>query len=129
MHYDEFVKNVQNLAEIESFHDTERLVEVVLATLGERLNGTEITELGAQLPVQIKKYLIEKKDVDRFPLYEFYNRICERLDMGFAKTEKIVLAVMATLKVAITPGVLRQLLSTLTADYKELFIQNKSEES
>jgi uncharacterized protein (DUF2267 family) len=127
MHYDEFVKNVQNLGEIESFRETERLVEVVFATLGERLTGTEIAELGAQLPVQIKKYLIEKRDIDRFPLYEFYNRICERLDIGFAKAEKIVLAVTATLKVAITPGVLRQLLSTLTADYKELFIQNQSE--
>jgi uncharacterized protein (DUF2267 family) len=127
MHYDEFVKNVQNLGEIESFRDTERLVEIVLATFGERLTGTKIAELGAQLPIQIKKYLIEKRDIDRFPLYEFYNRICERLDIGFVKAEKIVLAVMATLKVAITPGVLRQLLSTLTADYKELFIQNQSE--
>jgi uncharacterized protein (DUF2267 family) len=125
MHYDEFVKKVQILAEVESFGDTERLVEVVLATFGERLSGTEIAELGAQLPIQIKKYLIEKRDVDLFPLYEFYNRVCERLDTGLLKAKQIINAVMVTLKDAITPGVLRQLLSTLPADYKELFYQNQ----
>ena len=126
MHYEEFIKNVQSLGEVESFRDTEKYVEVILATFGERLTGTEIAELGAQLPVQIKKYLIEKRDVDRFPLYEFYNRICERLNIGYAKAEKITQAVMDTLKIAITPGVLRQLLSNLTADYNQLFFKKQS---
>jgi uncharacterized protein (DUF2267 family) len=47
------------------------------------------------------------------------------LDTGLLKAKQIINAIMVTLKDAITPGVLRRLLSTLPADYKELFYQNQ----
>lgn len=127
MHYDDFIKQVQTIADILSVKDAEKAVEASLSTLGERLTGTEISELGAQLPVQLKKYLVEQSDLDRFSLDEFYNRVAARADLGRPSAIKRANAAMQTLKMAISPGLFRQMLEMLPIEYRVLFESSVNE--
>lgn len=123
MRYEEFIERVRRYGQADSLRDAEKATEASLATLGERLSGTEIAELGAQLPKEIKRFLIEQTDLDRFSLEEFYNRVSSRADIGHHEAIKMSRAVMAVLKEAVTTGLLRQILAGLPAEFGELFGQ------
>jgi uncharacterized protein (DUF2267 family) len=121
MHYVDFVEKVRRAANIETTHDSQLAVEATLATFGERLTRTEKVELGAQLPKELKAFLIEMGDVERFSLEEFYNRVAARADLGRPDAVKRSRAVMMVLQEAVTEGLLKPIRQRLPAEYNELF--------
>jgi len=121
MHYDDFVEKVRRAANIETTHDSQLAVKATLATFGERLTRTEKVELGAQLPKELKSYLVEMGDVERFSLEEFYNRVAARADLGRPDAVKRSRAVMMVLQEAVTEGLLKPIRQRLPAEYDELF--------
>lgn len=121
MHYPDFLEKVRRAANIETLHDSLLVVEATLATFGERLTRTEKFELGAQLPKELKAFLGEMGDVQRFSLEEFYNRVAARAELGRPDAVKRSRAVMMVLKEAVTDGLLKQIREKLPAEYNELF--------
>ncbi|MDG5815616.1 DUF2267 domain-containing protein [Chitinispirillales bacterium ANBcel5] len=121
MEYVEFVDKVRKGAKLHSLHDAEVAVEASLATLGERLNTTDTTALGAQVPSELKHFLSERSRVDSFDLEEYYNRVSARADVGYPDAVQRSRKVMTVLKEAVTEGQINKVLEHLPAEFKELF--------
>lgn len=121
MHYHDFLEKVRRAANIETIQDSQLAVEATLATFGERLTRTEKFELGAQLPKELKAFLGEMGDVERFSLEEFYNRVAARADLGRPDAVKRSRVVMMVLMEAVTDGLLKPIRERLPAEYNELF--------
>lgn len=127
MQYNEFIKNVQQKANLNNSDEAARLVEVVLAALGERLYRTERDDLASQLPVELKQalYAVQppentRDDVRRFPVEEFYNRVRARTGVGYPAAVQQAKAVMAVLQDAVSAGEIADMMKTLPDEYREL---------
>ncbi len=59
MEYDEFIDRVQERLNLDSRDDAIRITEVTLATLGERLDRLERDQTAAQLPNELKAFLLK----------------------------------------------------------------------
>jgi uncharacterized protein (DUF2267 family) len=119
----EFIKRVQKLAGLESQEEAMKATEASLETLGERLTKAEREKLAAQLPKELKEYLLKRPHPDRFVLEAFYERVSARADIRYHNAVKQAQAVMAVMMEAISPGELDDILSQLSHDYSELFGQ------
>ena len=126
MQYDAFIERVEERTGLDH-EDADLLVKSVLSTLGEGLYRTERKRVGSQLPKLLEEALYAeqppentRRDVDQYPLEEFYHRVQARSDVRRSKTEEYVGAVMEVLQEAISEGVLASAVETLPADYQEL---------
>jgi uncharacterized protein (DUF2267 family) len=127
MQYNEFINKVQQKANLNDSNEAARLVEVVLAALGERLYRTERDDLGSQLPVELKQALFTEQppentrdDVRRFSVEEFYNRVRARTGAGYPDAVQQAKAVMAVLQDAVSAGEIADMMNTLPDEYREL---------
>jgi uncharacterized protein (DUF2267 family) len=117
---DEFIKAVAERAEI-SRGDAETATTTALATLGERLDPGEATDLAAQLPGELGGPLRRAvRDPEVFSAADFIHRVAERRGIAPNDAEKRVRAVMATLQEAVSAGEVEHVLSQLPTDYLEL---------
>jgi uncharacterized protein (DUF2267 family) len=105
----------------------ERLTDVTLEVLGERLYRTERDSLGAQLAGPLKSSLNAREEpgptrrnVDRFSAEEFYNRISARAEVGFPEVRRNVPHILGVLSRAVTPQVLSEVLNDVSDDFKKL---------
>jgi uncharacterized protein (DUF2267 family) len=121
MQTDEFLRQVQERARLNTGDEALRIVHATLATLGERLPRDERRDLAAQLPDQLKSYVLEYQDTARFPLEEFYNRVAARSDLGAPAAIEQAGIVTAVLQDAITGGQLEEIRAQLDEEYDELF--------
>ena len=79
MQHDEFIGKVQAAARLPSRGDAEKATRVTPDTLGERLAGGEPSNLAAQLPEEIGRYLEGREGTaERFGLDDFFKRVSER---------------------------------------------------
>jgi uncharacterized protein (DUF2267 family) len=127
MRYEEFVDLVQERANLATRAEAERIVEVTLATLGERIYRSARDDIASQLPAGLKEHLhqrarpeVSPEHVDRFSLEEFYNRVHARSGAGYPSAVEQAHAVFQTLREAISAGEWEDLRAELPAEYDEL---------
>ena len=127
MRYEEFINLIQERANLADRAEAERIVEVTLATLGERIYRSARDDIAAQLPAGLKEYVqqrarpaVSAEQVDRFSLEEFYNRVSARAGIGYPAAVDQAKAVFQTLREAISAGEWQDLREELPAEYEEL---------
>lgn len=98
-----------------------------METLGERISKAERENCAAQLPNELKAYLLKRPNTQGFTFEEFYNRVRARADVGFPDTVKGTRAVMHVLQDAISPGEMEDVISNLPADYRNLLASPASD--
>jgi uncharacterized protein (DUF2267 family) len=120
MKHEEFIARVAENVGV-SHDEAENLARAALTTLAERITGGEARDLAAQLPVPFGNPLMAAKEqAESFNFEEFVRRTAERAGAEHEVAETAVVAVMATLRDAVTPGEFDDLLSQLPQDFKRL---------
>jgi uncharacterized protein (DUF2267 family) len=125
MKYDEFIKHVQTIAQLDSKQAAEQATRATLETIAERLVGNESSQLAAQLPKELGQYLRghEGEDGHPFSLQEFYRRVSQKAGVESAVAAEQAKAVFTVLNQAVTPGEFADVKANFSADYGELFKQ------
>jgi uncharacterized protein (DUF2267 family) len=129
MEYNEFIKRVQDAAELAVPAETEAAIMAVLGTLGELLSPLERRHLAAQLHKPLKEYVDlwaerppkERTGRHRFNLEEFYNRVAARAGVRYPAAVQRSRAVLKVLQEAVGAGEVADLFRELPAGYEELF--------
>lgn len=118
MKYDQFIKHVQEEAQLNFREDAERATRATLETIKERI-GNEASQLAAQLPKELGQYLHgrEGEDGQYFKIDEFCQRVSASVEQSV--TVAHAKAVFAVLQ-AVTPGEFADVRS-ISEDYEKLF--------
>ena len=123
MQYDEFIRQVQDQANLESPDEGAGITRAVLETLGERLDRTVRDGVEAQLPRELKGFLLNRAGPapERYNLVEFYKRVGARADLKYYDAAERTWQVFAVLKQAIPEGEVQDILKSLPEEFGELF--------
>ena len=123
MKYNEFIKHVQTLAQLESVQEAQRATQATLETIRERVVGNEASQLAAQLPQELAQYLQgrEGENGQHFAVAEFYRRVTEKEGIEPTTAAIHTRAVFTVLQSAVTPGEFADLKANFSQDYAELF--------
>lgn len=123
MKYDEFIKHVQSVAQLESRQVAEQATRATLETIAERIVGNEASQLAAQLPKEFGQYLRghEGENGHPFSLEEFYQRVSQKAGVEITAAAAQARAVFAVLNQAVTPGEFADVKANFSPDYSELF--------
>jgi uncharacterized protein (DUF2267 family) len=123
MKYDEFIKQVQSVAQIDDREKTERAISATFLSVKERIVGDEAKDLAAQLPEEIAQYLRgrEGENGQHFKLEEFIERVSKKA--GVESTDAImhIRAIFTVLQSAVSPGEFASFKHNFSDDYAELF--------
>jgi len=121
--YDQFIKHVQEFAQLNSREDAERATRATLETIKERIVGNEASQLAAQLPKELGEVLRgrEGEDGQYFRIDEFYQRVSEKEGVEPTVAANHAKAVFAVLQQAVTPGEFADVRANFSDDYEELF--------
>lgn len=120
MRYDDFIALVQEETKLPAREDAERVAEATLETFGERLPRLEQEQLAAQLPKELKEFMLKRETTERYELQEFYNRVGARADTGYYDAAERAKGVMRALQEAVTPGNLEQAFDRLPDPFRDL---------
>lgn len=123
MKYDQFIKHVQALGQLESKQAAEKAIQATFETIVERIVGDEANHLAAQLPADLSQFLRghEGENGQHFSLQEFYQRVSQKAGIEPVAAAVQARAVFAVLNEAVTPGEFADVKANFTADYDELF--------
>lgn len=122
MQFDEFITRVQEQARLNTREEAEVITRAVLETLGERLDRKVRNGLEAQLPRELKEFLLARvENPDRYDLPEFYNRVGARADLTYRNAVERTKQVFSVLQQAVPGGEVEDILKDLPSQYKELF--------
>jgi uncharacterized protein (DUF2267 family) len=127
--YDEFIKHVQAIGQIDSRVAAERATQATLETIKERIVGNEAKDLAAQLPEPLAKCLHgrEGEDGAHFDFQEFIRRVSDKEKVEPTTAAMHVRAVFTVLQDAVSPGEFNDLQVNFSADYAELFSAQNSD--
>jgi len=123
MKYDEFIAQVQQRARLNSHEEAQRATQATLATLGERITGTEANDLASQLPPEMAQYLEKAPDEtgQSFALDEFFWRISQREGVDLNESTYHARVVAALLGEVVTRGEIENVQAQLPSDFAKLF--------
>jgi uncharacterized protein (DUF2267 family) len=122
--YEEFVSKVAQQVGI-SRAESEKLAAAVMRTLGERLSGGEAEDLRAQLPEPLKGDLIStREEAEGFGVEEFARRVAEKAGISEGQAGAGVVAVLDTVREAVSPGEFDDVLAQLGREFAELIDSN-----
>lgn len=123
MKYDEFIKHVQTVAQMDSREDAQRVTQATLETIRERIVGNEAKDLASQLPQQLGEYLRgrEGEDGQPFSMEEFVQRVSAKEQVEPTDAANHARAVFAVLQNAVTPGEFTDFKANFSEDYIDLF--------
>lgn len=122
MQFDEFITRVQQQAKVDTREEALTLTRAVLETLGERLDRKVRNGLEAQLPNELKEFLLARAgSSDQYSLEEFYNRIGARADLTYQTAADRTRQVLSVLKEAVAGGEIEDVREDLPPDYAGLF--------
>jgi uncharacterized protein (DUF2267 family) len=116
-----FVYEVIQRAGVPGRSEAERLTYAVLTTLGERLISQERDRLAAQLPGDLKPFLVHQPPGQDYPLKQFYELVSQRADMASEQIVEQTRAVVSVLRDAVSTGEIQDVLDTLPPEFAELF--------
>jgi len=129
MQFNDFVKRVQAQAKLGTRDETIVITKAVLETLGERLDRKVRNGLEAQLPNELKDFLLARaENTDRYNLTEFYNRVGARADLKHQDAVIRTRQVLAVLRQAIAAGEIQDILEDLPSEYENAFAEKPSGE-
>lgn len=128
MKYEQFIKQVQSVAQLSHRQEAERATRATLETLKERIVGDEAKDLASQLPAELHECLHgrEGENGQFFSLQEFYQRVSEKEGIDPSDAATHVQAVFAVLQKAVTPGEFADVRANFSDDYAELFFTGTS---
>jgi uncharacterized protein (DUF2267 family) len=122
MQFDDFINRVQEQTRLGTREEAIGITRAVLETLGERLDRKVRNGVAAQLPDELKEFLLARSDnTDRYELTEFYNRVGARADLKYQDATERTLQVFSVLRQAIPEGEIQDILEDLPSEYEELF--------
>ncbi len=123
MKYDQFIKQVQSFAQLESREAAEKATKATLEVLRDRIVGDEASQLAAQLPGDLAKCLEgrEGQPGDHFKVEEFYERISQKEGVDVVTAASHAKVVFSVLNMAVTPGEFQDVTANFSEDYEELF--------
>jgi uncharacterized protein (DUF2267 family) len=118
--YDEFIGTVAERAGLPR-EQAETLTHATLRVLAERLSGGEAEDLKAQLPKQLHPDLIPpQEEALGFGVDEFARRVAQRAGIDEADAGAGVVAVLATIRDAVSGGEFDDVLAQLGREFAEL---------
>jgi uncharacterized protein (DUF2267 family) len=132
MKYDEFLKHVQSVAQLNSREEAELVTRATLETIRERIVGDEANDLAAQLPKELGEFLHgrEGQNGQHFDMQEFVRRVAEKEKVEPTNAVIHVRSVFTVLQNAVTPGEFSDFQANFSDDYAEFFpISSTSEVS
>lgn len=122
MEYAAFIDRVQQRMGVDSQAEAVRATHATLETLGERLSTHETRQLAAELPTEIRAYLLQRSAHQQpFTLEEFFNRVSARADVRWHQAVAQARAVIAVVGEAVSSGELEDVRTELAPDYDALF--------
>ncbi|MGH8001819.1 MAG: DUF2267 domain-containing protein [Brasilonema sp.] len=123
MKYDEFIKHVQGVAQLNSREEAERATYATLETIKERIVGDEAKDLAAQLPKELGKYLHgrEGENGQYFSMQEFITRVSEKEGVDPITAAIHVRSIFIVLRNAVSPGEFKDFQANFSDDYAEIF--------
>jgi uncharacterized protein (DUF2267 family) len=128
MQFEDFIRAVQEQARLDSHDEAIAITRAVLETLGERLDRKTRNGIEAQLPNELKDFLLAREEnADRYDLAQFYSRVAARADLKYQKATERTRQVVSVLRQAITEGELQDIMESLPHDYDELFGESPNE--
>src|SRR5215211_5538143 len=102
MQFDDFITRVQEQARLNTRDEAIAITRAVLETLGERLDRKVRNGVEAQLPNELKDFLLARSDnTNRYELAEFYNRVGARADLNYQNASTRTGQVVSVLRQAI----------------------------
>ncbi|MGE5430614.1 MAG: DUF2267 domain-containing protein [Syntrophomonadaceae bacterium] len=125
MEFDEFIRSVKHKAVLDNRDEVIRAIKVTLQTLKERLSGDEPRHIAAQLPRQIGEMLQEDGRGENFTVDEFFKRVSRREGTEIPVAMLHARAVLEVIKDAITVGEMDDVRAQLSAEFYELFEEEK----
>jgi uncharacterized protein (DUF2267 family) len=130
MKYEEFIKHVQSVAQLNSSEEAERATRATLETIRERIVGNEAKDLASQLPKQLGEFLHgrEGENGQHFGLEEFIKMVSEKENVEPTAAVIHVRAVFAVLQSAVSPGEFADLHANFSPDYAEMFAAEPTSE-
>lgn len=122
MQFDDFITRVREQARLDTREESISITRAVLETLGERLDRKVRNGLEAQLPNELKDFLLARVEhSDQYDLQEFYNRVGARADLRAGDATERTKQVIAVLRQAVPGGEIEDILEDLSPEYGELF--------
>lgn len=122
MQFDDFITRVQEHARLHSREEAITITKAVLETIGERLDRKVRNGVEAQLPNELKEFLLVRAERgDQYDLEEFYNRVGARADLKYAEATERTRQVLAVLREAVPGGEIEDILEDLPPEYATLF--------
>lgn len=122
MNVHDFYAHASYNAQLNTEEDARRATEATLRTLGELLHRSERHRLAAQLPHELKGFLLERRatEGEDYNLEEFYNRVGARAGVRYGEAVRWARGVIAALRTAVTAGEMDLTFSLLRSEYAEL---------
>lgn len=126
MQENEFLKHVQQRADLDGNDAARDASYVVLETLGERITAAEVEDLAAQLPEELTDPLTwNEETAESMSVETFLDRVDERTSdnsqLADVNPEPLVTAVFATIDDAVTEGEAGDVRAQLPESYEALF--------
>ena len=123
MQFDDFITRVQEQAGLNTPDEAINITRAVLETLGERLDRKVRNGLEAQLPNELKEFLLGRVEhSDQYDLQEFYNRVGARADLKYGDAVERTRQVISVLRQAVPGGEIEDILEDLSPEFGELFV-------
>jgi uncharacterized protein (DUF2267 family) len=118
--YERFITTIEQHAGI-SWNDAERAARATLLTLGERLSAGQGRQLAEDLPLQIRRWLLEDgENAEDFDAGEFLRRVAEREGVDPETAEEHAKAVFVALARLVRGEEITRLAAQLPSEYKRL---------
>jgi uncharacterized protein (DUF2267 family) len=119
--YERFITSIEQRAGI-GWDKAERAARATLETLAERISGGQARDLAAELPQDVRGWLLSGGgDAEPFDAREFVRRVAEREGVDTDTAERHIRAVMVALARLVRHHEVADLLAELPADYQPLF--------
>ncbi|MBD3181562.1 DUF2267 domain-containing protein [Candidatus Poribacteria bacterium] len=123
MKYDDFVKEVQTRARLNTLGEAVEATRATLEALGKCISQEEANHLMSELPKEIGVYLEDIGEPERFSLDDFFKYINqnERKSVGLAESVHHARSVISVLQDAVSKGEMNDIKSMLSEEFEPLF--------
>lgn len=129
MKYDEFIKNVQNAAGLNSREEAINATRATLETIRERIVGDEAKDLASQLPKELGEFLHgrEGQNGNYFKCDEFIKMVSEKEGVPTEVATSHARAVFSVVESAVSAGEFEDVRLNFSDDYSEILPAVKNE--
>jgi uncharacterized protein (DUF2267 family) len=120
MDYKTFIRTAAERAGL-PVDTVERVEHATLRTLADRISGGEAQDLASQLPARLQDDLRPaREEAEAFGVDDFVRRVAQRGGVGPEDARTGAVAVLTTVREAVTQGEFDDVLSQLPQEYREL---------